>query len=42
MPATRYLLCSDFTCAYDLATPDGDGVVLVTLSAPVGDAPAPR
>jgi hypothetical protein len=42
MLTTRYRLRSDFTCACDLSTPDGVGVLLVTLSAAVGDAPAPR
>lgn len=42
MLAMRYVLRSDFTCACDLAAPDGAGVLLVTLSASVGDAPAPR
>ncbi len=42
MLATRYVLCSDFTCTCELASPDGAGVLLVTLSAAVGDAPAPR
>jgi hypothetical protein len=42
MLATRYRLCSDFTCACDLATVEGARALLVTLSAPVGDAPASR
>jgi hypothetical protein len=42
MLATRYLLCRDFTCACELATLEGAGMRLVTLSAAVGDAPAPR
>ena len=42
MLATRFVLRSAFTCACDLAAPEGAGLLLVSLSAAVGDAPAPR